>query len=95
VAFVTLSVFKTPTPDNERAFILSNTVDIKKMFDRVLADLAKKSAEDIQAVVIYSSSENLISIAHTEDESRCRNLLDLAAKALAQSDKRPPDVPLQ
>ena len=65
------------------------------MFDNVLADLTKKNANDIQAVVIYSSSENLISIAHTDDESRCKNLLDLAAKALTQTDKRPPDIPLQ
>ncbi len=65
------------------------------MFENICSDLAKKRPEDVQAVVIYSSADNLISIAHTEDEQRCNELLDMAVQALAQQGKRPPDIPLQ
>ena len=65
------------------------------MFENICNDLAKKKPEDVQAVVIYSSADNLISIAHTEDEQRCNELLDMAMQALAQQGKRPPDIPLQ
>ncbi len=65
------------------------------MFENICDDLAKKKPEDVQAVVIYSSADNLISIAHTEDEQRCNELLDMAMQALAQQGKRPPDIPLQ
>lgn len=65
------------------------------MFENICDDLAKKKPEDVQAVVIYSSADNLVSIAHTEDEQRCNELLDMAMQALAQQGKRPPDIPLQ
>lgn len=65
------------------------------MFENICNDLAKKKPEDVQAVVIYSSADNLISIAHTEDEQRCNELLDMAMQALTQQGKRPPDTPLQ
>ena len=65
------------------------------MFENICDDLAKKKPEDVQAVVIYSSADNLISIAHTEDAQRCNELLDMAMQALAQQGKRPPDIPWQ
>lgn len=65
------------------------------MFENICDDLAKKKPEDVQAVVIYSSADNLVSIAHTEDEQRCNELLDMAMQALAQQGKRPSDIPLQ
>lgn len=74
---------------------MSTPEGIQKMFENICNDLAKKQPEDVQAIVIYSSADNLISIAHTEDEQRCNELLDMAMQALAQQDKRPPDTPLQ
>ena len=74
---------------------MSTPEGIQKMFENICDDLAKKKPEDVQAVVIYSSADNLISIAHTEDEQRCNELLDMAMQALAQQGKRPPDIPLQ
>ena len=74
---------------------MSTPEGIQKMFENICDDLAKKKPEDVQAVVIYSSADNLVSIAHTEDEQRCNELLDMAMQALAQQGKRPPDIPLQ
>lgn len=65
------------------------------MFENICNDLAKKKPDDVQAIVIYSSAENMISIAHTENEQRCGELLDMAVQALAQQNSRPPDAPLQ
>ena len=74
---------------------MSTPEGIQKMFENICDDLAKKKPEDVQAVVIYSSADNLVSIAHTEDEQRCNELLDMAMQALAQQGKRPSDIPLQ
>ena len=74
---------------------MSTPEGIQKMFENICNDLAEKEPGDVQAIVIYSSAENIISIAHTENEQRCNELLDMAVQALAQHDKRPPDIPLQ
>ena len=74
---------------------MSTPEGIQKMFENICNDLAKKQPDDVQAIVIYSSAENMISIAHTENEQRCNELLDMAVQALAQQDRRPPDSPLQ
>ena len=86
---------KHPHPTQRKVPVLSTPEGIRKMFENICDDLAKKKPEDVQAVVIYSSADNLISIAHTEDEQRCNELLDMAMQALAQQGKRPPDIPLQ
>ncbi len=74
---------------------MSTPKGIHKMFENIQNDLAKQPSEDIQAIVIYSTADNIISIAHTEDEARCNELLEMATQALSSRTIRSPNTPLQ
>lgn len=68
---------------------MSTPKGIRILFENIAKKLDKTNPEDVQAIVIYASADNILNIAHTENEGRCKELLDMAVQAMEQQSHLP------
>ncbi len=68
---------------------MSTPKGIRPLFENIANKLDQANPEDVQAIVIYASGKSILNIAHTENEVRCRELLDMAVQAMDQQSHLP------